>query len=173
MQDERDIEELERRIAFALERMGQAVARLPDRSAANATSVDTIIDGQADIARLTEALEAERARVVQLTGQVQGLEDREPAATDPLAAKVAMMTRQLDVQGLELQRMRKATVQLREQLRVLHESATEALVEPSQINKAMAAELDALRATRATEVAEMDEILAELEPLIEEARAHG
>jgi hypothetical protein len=86
---------------------------------------------------------------------------------------VEKMTQQLDIQGLELQRMRKSTVQLREHLRVLHEAAADNLAEPHLINKAMLAELESLRATRHTETAEMDEILAELKPLIEEARAHG
>ena len=40
------------------------------------------------------------------------------------------------------------------------------MTEPHLLNKAMLAELEALRATRLSEMAEMDEILAELKPLI-------
>jgi hypothetical protein len=69
--------------------------------------------------------------------------------------------------------MRKSTVQLREHLRVLHEAAADNMAEPQLINKALLAELESLRATRHSETAEMDEILAELKPLIEEARANG
>ena len=44
------------------------------------------------------------------------------------------------------------------------------VTEPQLINKAMMIELDALRALRLTEMAEMDEILAALEPHLTEAR---
>jgi len=131
-------------------------------------------DRDAEILRLRDALAAEKAAASDLASKLRAVRDRE-AATAPgaLEAKVEKMTRQLDVQGLELQRMRKTTIQLREHLRVLHEAAAEGLAEPHLVNKAMLAELEALRAARHVDLAEVDEILAELEPLIEEARAHG
>ena len=127
-----------------------------------------------EILRLREALAAEKAASGELSAKLRAARDREAAsAPGAMEAKVEKMTRQLDVQGLELQRMRKTTIQLREHLRVLHEAAAEGLAEPHLVNKAMLAELEALRAARHLDLAEMDEILAELEPLIEEARAHG
>lgn len=127
-----------------------------------------------EILRLREALAAEKAAAGELSAKLRAARDREAAsAPGAMEAKVEKMTRQLDVQGLELQRMRKTTIQLREHLRVLHEAAAEGLAEPHLVNKAMLAELEALRAARHLDLAEMDEILAELEPLIEEARAHG
>jgi len=112
-------------------------------------------------AKLAETLKAAEERA--LKHQPQGQADE----------KIEKMTRQLDVQGLELQRMRKSTVQLREHLRVLHEAAAAQMAEPQMVNKAMLAELESLRATRHSETAEMDEILAELMPLILEARSNG
>ena len=44
------------------------------------------------------------------------------------------------------------------------------MTEPHLLNKAMQAELEALRATRQSETVEMDEILAELQPLIGEVQ---
>ena len=127
-----------------------------------------------EILRLREAVAAEKASVSELSAKLRAARDREAAsAPGAMEAKVEKMTRQLDVQGLELQRMRKTTIQLREHLRVLHEAAAEGLAEPHLVNKAMLAELEALRAARHLDLAEVDEILAELEPLIEEARAHG
>ena len=118
-------------------------------------------DSRAANAKLSEALKTaqEHAAMPHSRGQAD--------------EKIEKMTRQLDVQGLELQRMRKSTVQLREHLRVLHEAAAAQMAEPQMINKAMMAELESLRATRHSETAEMDEILAELMPLIEEARSNG
>jgi hypothetical protein len=139
---------------------------------------------EGELARLKAALAAEKATVAQLTERLKSSSTRDAAPRDTapvreaapqsqLEVRVEKMTQQLDIQGLELQRMRKSTVQLREHLRVLHEAAADNLAEPHLINKAMLAELESLRATRHTETAEMDEILAELKPLIEEARAHG
>ncbi len=42
------------------------------------------------------------------------------------------------------------------------------MTEPHLLNRAMMTELEALRAARAADVAEMDEILSELKPLIGE-----
>ena len=82
---------------------------------------------------------------------------------------VDRLTQDLDVQGLELQRMRRVNASLREQLEALRSAAASGATEPALINKAMAAKLEALRATRLTEMAEMDEILAALEPHLTEA----
>lgn len=184
MSDQSNIAELERRITAALGRIGAGLDRLgtasmpqtaapaamvevPEAPAADTSALD------AEIARLKAALATEKASNAQLTERLKAVKDRDHLSQSQLEAKVEKMTEQLDVQGLELQRMRKSTVQLREHLRVLHEAAADNMVEPHLINKAMMAELESLRATRHTETAEMDEILAELKPLIEEARAHG
>lgn len=183
MTEHRDIAELERRITSALERIGKGleafaaqpseavsapVAAAPAQQAAPDSGV-----AEAEIAKLREALDAEKTTNAQLNERLKSIKDRESVTQTQLEAKVEKMTRQLDVQGLELQRMRKSTIQLREHLRVLHEAAADNMAEPHLINKAMLAELESLRATRHTETAEMDEILAELQPLIEEARTHG
>ena len=52
---------------------------------------------------------------------------------------------------------------------LVSEAAAAGIGDAHLVNKAMLAELDALRATRLTELAEMEEILAELSPLIAEA----
>jgi len=64
--------------------------------------------------------------------------------------------------------MRRTNAALREQLAALRAARTEG-AEPQLINKSLMAELDALRALRLTELAEMDEILAALEPHLTEA----
>lgn len=184
MSDQSNIAELERRITAALGRISAGLDKWqaePEATADEPVRVEVAAEGdddlvaalQAENEALKEALATEQANVADLNQRLKAAKDRDGAAQGPLEAKVEKMTQQLDVQGLELQRMRKSTVQLREHLRVLHEAATENLAEPQLINKAMLAELESLRATRHTETAEMDEILAELKPLIEEARANG
>jgi chromosome segregation ATPase len=171
-----DIADLERRITAALERISRGLDAAPVPAQADAPGLAA---KDAEIARLTAALAEEKAASAKLAAQVADLQraPREKAPLPPAAPaaiddRIDRMTRQLDVQGLELQRMRKTAVALREQLRVTREALAASLPEPQLINKAMLAELEALRATRLTEMAEIDGIISELTPLIEEA-AHA
>lgn len=165
MQDRQDIAEYERRISAALDRIGKGAERIT-RPVAPAVDVTPL---EAEIRRLRAALEAEKAQTAHLTQALRAVPEVHTPAQ--MEAKIDKMTRQLDVQGLEIQRMRKTNIQLREQIRVLTDAARAGVAEPHLINKSMMAELEALRAQRQTETAEMDEILAELRPLITEAEA--
>jgi hypothetical protein len=80
------------------------------------------------------------------------------------------MTRQLDVQGIELVRLRKTVAALRENLRALRTLNSQNLADPAAINRAMVVELDSIRVQRLAEVAELDEILAELDPIVSAAQ---
>lgn len=160
-----DITELEKRITTALERIGKGVDRLasqPRQAAAAGTSASVPADSA-----LRAQLEEEKSLTAQLQARLRATKDRE--AKGDLQDKVDRLTQELDVQGLELQRMRRVNASLREQLEALRTAAVAGATEPGLINKAMAAELEALRATRLTEMAEMDEILAALEPHLTEA----
>jgi hypothetical protein len=181
-----NIAELERRITAALERIGQGLDRAITAPAAAVVPPPPTTGNEA---LLRAELDEERSANAQLKERVKLLTAREatlreakaaepkpvhvPVAQAQLEARIDKMTRQLDVQGLELQRMRKTTIQLREQLARLREAAEAGNTEPHLINKAMMAELDALRATRSAEMAELDEIMSELSPLIGEVSAHA
>jgi len=156
-----EIAELEKRITAALERIGKGVDRLAQapRSAPSAS-------GGADAA-LRAQLEDEKALNTQLQEKLRAAKERE--SKGDLQEKIDRLTQQLDVQGLELQRMRRTAAALRDQLAALRAAQAAGVTEPHLINKAMAAELDALRAERLTEVAQIDEILAALDPHIAEA----
>jgi hypothetical protein len=159
-----EITELEKRITAALERIGKGVDRMSAQPRGAAPG--TVAQG-ADAA-LRAQLEEEKSLTAQLQARLRAAKDRE--AKGDLQEKVDRLTQELDVQGLELQRMRRVNASLREQLEALRIAQTAGLAEPQQINKALLAELDALRASRLTEMAEMDEILAALEPHLTEAR---
>ena len=166
-----DLAELERRIAAALQRIGDGIEAI---AAAPPPAEPQPDHKRADLAA---ALDAERAVNADLRAQLAQVQDAAPVAVAPhpdvaeLQARIDRMTAQLDVQGLEMQRMRKTVVQLRENLRGMRRSQAANLADPDQINRAMMAELEAMRVTRLSEVAEMDEILSELTPLIQEERA--
>lgn len=124
--------------------------------------------GGGDLATLRAALAAESEKVAALSEKLKA--PKEKAGAGAAKGKLEALTAQLDVQGLEMQRLRKANALLREQLRALTEAAVAGGTAPAgaQINKALAAELEALRAERAAEAAELDAILSALEPLVEE-----
>jgi chromosome segregation ATPase len=152
-----NISDLQRRITTALDRIDRGIDRLP-----------VGVPASTDLEKLRGALADEKAASAQLAERLRALKDRDGQTVQTLEARIEVLTRQLDVQGLEMQRLRKMTAQLRDQLRVLHEAAANNAPDPQLINKAMVVELESLRATRASETAELDEILSELTPLIRE-----
>ena len=174
-----NIAELERRITAALMRIGDGVERLsaahaeteqditdqgvPDQGAPVATLADGV--AEAEIARLNEALDEERMLAAQLNERLRVVRDQDAQARQDLEIEVGRLMKLLDGQGLEMQRLKKTVVGLREQLRLMTEAQAEGRVEPHLINKAMLTELETLRALRAAEAAELDELIAALDPL--------
>lgn len=158
-----EITELEKRITTALERISKGVDRLAAQPRAAAPVAPAVPMSDA---ALRAQLEEEKSLTAQLQARLRAAKERE--AKGDLQEKVDRLTQELDVQGLELQRMRRVNSSLREQLEALRSAAAAGVTEPGLINKAMATELEALRATRLTEIAEMDEILAALEPHLSE-----
>lgn len=164
-QDMQDVGELERRISAALERIGRGLDALAaPQEEPEAPPVDT-----AELDALRVQLQEERFANAQLLERLRALKERDASQQAQVQEKVEKLTRQLDVQGLELQRMRRTTIGLRDQLRQLREAQAAGLAEPHLINKAMLTELEALRATRLTEMAELDEIGAALDEHLTEA----
>lgn len=154
-----DIAELERRIQYALDR----IAKAAERSAGKAPAApDT------DTAALHAALEAEREANARLTERVRAIKDRQDSAVTTLERKFARASEQLDVLGLEVQRLRKANQALSEVNAALRETRIKDMTDPSAVNRSLAAELDALRADRRAELAEIEDVLIALGPLVGE-----
>ena len=143
-------------------------APTPEESAA---APDNPADHQAELAELRAALAAERASNGALMDRIRTLKTREQRQEAALQARIEKLTKQLDVQGLELNRLRKNMIQLREAMRVLREGAEGQTVDAAMINKALLAELEGLRAARSSETIELEEIIAELAALIGEESA--
>jgi hypothetical protein len=171
-----DITELEKRITVALERIGKGVDRLAAQPKANSVPASAVPASAAPAATAPAApvaealraqLEEEKSLTAQLQARLRAAKERE--AKGDLQEKLDRMTQELDVKGLELQRMRRVNASLREQLEALRTAQAAGVTDASLINKAMLTELEALRATRLTEIAEMDDILAALEPHLTEA----
>jgi predicted nucleic acid-binding Zn-ribbon protein len=151
-----DIDAMQGRIMAALERIGQGLDGLGPQATAEET---------AELETLRQQLEDERLANAQLEERVKALNKRakqaEEAAENAGAGGPdhADTLRKLDG---ELQSMRRANQQLRDNNAALRKAGEAGVVEPHLINKAMMAELEGLRTARATDRAEMDVILAEL-----------
>ena len=175
-----DITALEQRIAAALDRIGRHVDQLGAKPAPAPAPAPVVAAAPAAplaaadsdaVAALQALLEEERSLTSRLQKQLRVSKERE--AKGDMQDKLDRVTRQLDAKGLEVQRMRRATILLTQQLEMLRATQIEGVVNAQQINRSMMTELDALRALRLTEMAEMDEILAALEPHLTEAENAG
>ena len=156
-----DLAELEQRIAAALARISAGVDRW--RSEIDSDGAPML---QGELARLQTELDTERtARAAADTA----LSDMQMPGDH--TAEVDRLTRALDAQGLDNQRLRSSIAQLREELRRMVAALEDGSTDAPLINRALQAEVDSLRAVRASETTEMADILAALTPIIEAEEA--
>lgn len=142
-----------------------ARAQLDDTSEVDAlrSEIDTLksqLDGAAELGALRAELE----------GQDVGPD------TEALKSDLEMIKAEYQIQAnamadldVDMQRLRKSNEQLREAITTLRDANAAGVGDPSLINQAMLAELEGLRATRASDVAEAGAVLARLEPLLAQA----
>lgn len=163
------IEELQGRIAAAMDRIGASVATM---------SQQTPADPEPDPA-LVQALEDEKLASAQLEERLRTLRQKHEEELARLQARLSdtseldQMRTDLDAQAdataqldMDVQRLRQANDRLRESNAALRQANEAGVGEPHLINKAMLAELEGLRAVRATDAAEASAVLAKLEPLL-------
>lgn len=167
-----DLAPVERRLAAALERISRHLDK-PQKAARGAVfglggraEPQPDPEQAAQITSLREALEKERAANAQLSERVHQVKQRQETTIGQLERRLARMTEQLDLQSLEMLRLKKANAKLIESNTALREAQVEAFPDATLINKSISAELEALQAERRAEMAEMEEILAELKPLV-------
>ncbi len=169
------IDDHEQRLAAALARIAAAAARLaeppPDAQVQRTEEPDSA--AEVEVARLLRQLDEVQAENADLAARVGAVRDRQAVAVATLAARIASLTQQIDSQGIEVQRLRMVNVQLREALRSLREALTEGAADAGQINRAMQAEIEAMRTARQIEASELDALLAALEPHLAAAEAQG
>ncbi len=151
-----EIEELQRRITAAMDQVAFGLEKL----AATPAGPDPETLSQLEEERTANAQLQERVRTLR-----QKSDGEATALREQLEESEARMA-QLDI---ELQRVRRANSQLSDACVALREANAEGVGEPHLINKAMLAELEALRAARAADVAEASVILASLQPLVDAA----
>lgn len=149
-----DIDELQRRLTAAMDRIASGVGQLGGAGAS------------ADVEALQNALEDEKLANAQLNERLRKLSAQKDAAVSEAETATETANARLAALDLELQRLRTANDQLRQSNAALRTANEEGVGEPHLINKAMLAELEALRAARAADVAEANSIIGALTPLL-------
>ncbi|GGH25718.1 hypothetical protein SAMN05444007_103192 [Cribrihabitans marinus] len=119
---------------------------------------------EAEAGALRDELEATRARLA----DTERLEDLN-AELEMLRAERLSHGEAMTRLDMDLQRLRKASAQLREVNEALREANAAGLADPGLIDSGLQAELEALRAVRATDAAEAQAVLSRLEPLLAQA----
>ncbi len=150
-----EIDTLQQRLTAAMDRISTGLGAVGSTSNADADA-------------LQAALEDEKLANAQLQERVRKLSDQQAGAAAAAEAAASQAQARVAELDLELQRLRKSNDQLRESNMALRTANEEGVGEPHLINKAMMAELEALRATRAADVAEASSIIGALTPLLDQ-----
>jgi uncharacterized protein YPO0396 len=167
------IEDYQGRIVAAMGRIGAGVAALDaqssqDTGAAEALGAQLDEEKQANAQleeRLTSLISKHEAELA-----AQKAELDTSAETEVLKAQMKVLkTGQSEAMSrldMDVQRLRQANDQLRASNAALRTANEQGVGEPHLINSAMLAELESLRASRATDSAEVSAVLDKLGPLL-------
>ncbi len=153
-----DIAELERRIAAALDRASQAMDRL------SAGSEDA-----ESAATLSAELEAERMANAQLEERVRAIKEKQDGRMAELERDVSRLRDVVEARDEMLQQVRAVNEDLRKSNIALREANAEGLADADLVNDAMQSELESLRAERAADKADVEDVLATLDSVLKEA----
>lgn len=151
--DATDIKELERRITAALDRIRRGLEAAPGPQTAD----------------LAARLEDERMANAQLEERLRALRDRQDATIATLERDLQRERGRVGRMDQDLQALRESNAELRETVAQLRSAVAGNLEDPGLVNRAVIAELEGVKAARAADRTEIEEILAELRPIIEEA----
>lgn len=161
-----DISLLEGRITAALDRIRRGVEWM-DELAAAAPPIP-LDSAQTEVTSLRVRLDEERTVNAQLEERVRALKDRQDGRVAQLEAEVAESRSRIAAADADVQGLRQTNADLRDVAAQLREALAQGVTEPQLINRAMLAELEALRTARAIDLAEVNAVLAELRPLLGE-----
>ena len=153
-----DIASIESRLASALERIERGVETMGSGAGASAEN-----------AALKQKLEDEQTANAQLAERVKALADRQDQVAGPMEAKVEAQAKQIAELGDELEKLRAANADLTDIATKLRDAASTGAADAELINRAVMAELDAVKAARSADAAELGTLLAQLKPIVEGA----
>jgi DNA repair exonuclease SbcCD ATPase subunit len=169
-----DIAELERRIAYAMERIAKGIevldraapAQSPQSQVALAAEPAAAPDPDA-VQALHAQLEEERLANAQLEERLRAIKQKQDQQAAQVAADLAATRESLTRLDAELSQLRKANAQLQASNAALRAANETGVAEPHLINTSLSAELDSLRAARLVDLAEAQAIKAAMKPLLD------
>ena len=161
-----DIEDLEARIAGALERIRAGVENLGP--AADPENVQSDGALEAKVEQLNSMLEDEQKTAATAQAKLDALMLKSGSASEALEARIASLTAELDGLEQENSRLRNTVNDLQGVNATLRDSAAAGVTEPEAINQSLIADLKALQTSRASEIRDMESILSDLGPILEE-----
>ena len=156
-----DIEDLERRITAAMERIGRGLDGLGQTAVPD-------VDPE-EMEALRSALDAESAKTTELEERVEQITQEKAELEQKLSAQDEAIERQKEtLQRLDetLQQLQEVNAQLRSNNTALRKANAAGVGDAGLINRAMEAELDGLRAAQMADREELTAVLEELKPLI-------
>lgn len=146
------------------------VARLKGQmeAAANtsASEKEQLEDQLAEAQAANDSLKARLEEADAAAGQPAA----EPSAAPDMSAEIERQNETLLRLDIELQQLRQANEELRASNAALREANAQALGDAGLINASMEAEIEGLRAAQASDQAQVNAVLAKLEPLLANAR---
>lgn len=166
-----DIQNFEQRINAALERIRRAAETLGE-GAMGKVSSDAAID-PGDVEALRLALDNERSANAQLEERVRAIRERQENQVTQLELRLAKLSARADSADQELARLRGVNAQLRENNAALRAANAAGLGDAGLINSGVETELEAIRALRDGDRAELDAIISELTSLALEESARA
>lgn len=151
-----EIEELRDRIEAAFGRIDEALGRVQ--------AIPEVQVDPAEMAALRTELADERVVQAQLEERIRALKERHEKRVAELEAAFEAERGRLATLDHELQRLRQSNADLRDVAGQLRAALAEDVAEPELVNRAMVAEIEALRATRAADLAEIEAVIDTLRP---------
>ena len=149
-------DDLKNRLSEALDRVATAVAKLPDPGALAAQDEE--------LETLRAKLAQERGRNEELVARVQALKDRQESQVAQMEKDLKAAEAQDAEKSSVMQELKSRVDELRDQVARLTEANRAMVGDAELVNTAMMAELDAMRASRRADAAEIDDILTDLQP---------
>ena len=157
------LEDLERRIAAAFDRIAQAAEHAPAPA--------PLEDKSEELSALRLALEEERTANAQLEERVRSIREKQETQVMALQAQVDDQKAAMAKLDGALQSLRSAAQVLRDNNQALRAALEQGGADPSLLDQALQAELDSLRADRAAEQAEVAAVFGALAPLLADTAA--
>ncbi|MEO0485081.1 MAG: hypothetical protein AAF092_04115 [Pseudomonadota bacterium] len=118
--------------------------------------------------QLRAELEEERVANAQLQQRVKRIRRKQEQTVQTLEEKMESLQAELANSERQVAKLRRSGEDMRAALKDLQEAAEASAPDAHLINRAMMAELEALRAERATDAAEISGLISALEPLLAE-----